>query len=341
MNKDSAVKSLVVVSRFAENVSWIDDMIRKSSVDRVIVYNKGSSPLESKHQKVLCKTVPNVGREGGTYLDYIIENYENLPERIWFTQGHPFEHSPNFVDLVAAAADYDGLPFQCMTFMYKPNYIPPPSDLVNNTAFNLRGNLCSHYFVRDMQLTGHCQFHDHGTELIMRDFESRYRTRDCFGYLCDRIGIARPRPICEFAYGACFYTTGQSIRRHPRWVYERAREFLFDTNEQGGCQVFILERFWPYLFSGTSYETLTDCYRSLFASSSNVAVYSKGTRRIWVKDLSNFTVTHDSDSIVVLFDSEGMGRHIPGINLVGPDKVSLAANSLEEGRAACVSFFSN
>ncbi len=39
---------------------------------------------------------PNVaeGRETHTYLTYILEHYDNLPEWVVFTQGVPAQHAP-------------------------------------------------------------------------------------------------------------------------------------------------------------------------------------------------------------------------------------------------------
>ena len=36
----------------------------------------------------------NVGREGETLLHYIIQDYDRLPESLWFLQGDPFTHQP-------------------------------------------------------------------------------------------------------------------------------------------------------------------------------------------------------------------------------------------------------
>jgi hypothetical protein len=51
----------------------------KSNFSKYVVYDKS-------------KDIPNVGREAETYLRYIIENYNCLPEYVAFLQGHPFDH---------------------------------------------------------------------------------------------------------------------------------------------------------------------------------------------------------------------------------------------------------
>jgi hypothetical protein len=62
------------IAKYKEDCSWINELPCK-----YIVYDKS-------------KDIPNVGREAETYLRYIIENYDCLPEYVAFLQGHPFDH---------------------------------------------------------------------------------------------------------------------------------------------------------------------------------------------------------------------------------------------------------
>jgi hypothetical protein len=67
----------IVVARYNEDPwSWLskDDPYVK-------VYDKGSrgTPL----------SLPNIGRESHTYLTYIVDNYDMLPDVVFFTQGAP------------------------------------------------------------------------------------------------------------------------------------------------------------------------------------------------------------------------------------------------------------
>ena len=74
-----------VVSRYKENVDWTN------GIDDCIIYNKGPDTFESKHPIIV---LPNVGREGHTYLHHIITNYDNLDDYTCFLQGYPFDHTP-------------------------------------------------------------------------------------------------------------------------------------------------------------------------------------------------------------------------------------------------------
>ena len=67
-----------------------------SWIKNIIVFNKGNDDVNIKYtDKINVISIENVGREGETYLQYIINNYDSLPEHIWFIQANPFEHSPD------------------------------------------------------------------------------------------------------------------------------------------------------------------------------------------------------------------------------------------------------
>jgi hypothetical protein len=67
----------IVVARYNENIRWLEP-----ELDNCIIYNKGEK-LNVRNEIML----PNVGRESETYLQYIIANYNHLPDVIVFTQG--------------------------------------------------------------------------------------------------------------------------------------------------------------------------------------------------------------------------------------------------------------
>lgn len=77
----------IVIARYNESLDWLDTCLTPQQRRSVLIYNKGPDPVSSQ-----IKTLPNVGREAHTYLTYIIENYDNLPERVYFLQGDPFPH---------------------------------------------------------------------------------------------------------------------------------------------------------------------------------------------------------------------------------------------------------
>ena len=82
-------KGDLIVSRYEEDISWLSEF----SDYRIFLYNKGE-PIEDSIN------LPNVGREGNTYLTHIIKNYDNLGEWVLFTQGHPFDHVKDYKEVL-------------------------------------------------------------------------------------------------------------------------------------------------------------------------------------------------------------------------------------------------
>ena len=72
----------IIVARYNEDIDWL-----ASEMHNCIIYNKGEKLGLSNE---IC--LPNVGRESETYLNYIISNYENLPDTIIFTQANITDH---------------------------------------------------------------------------------------------------------------------------------------------------------------------------------------------------------------------------------------------------------
>lgn len=75
----------IVIARYKEDISWIDSIIDKNFDINIHVYNK------HKGENLL----PNVGREGHTYVYHIIDKYHDLRDTI-FLQGNPFDFDHEF-----------------------------------------------------------------------------------------------------------------------------------------------------------------------------------------------------------------------------------------------------
>lgn len=74
----------IVVSRYNEDLEWLK---REDLQFPVIIYNKGDNDnfYKPKNSKVI--NLPNLGREGETYLHHIVDNYDNLEELTIFLPG--------------------------------------------------------------------------------------------------------------------------------------------------------------------------------------------------------------------------------------------------------------
>lgn len=108
----------VVVCHFKEDLSWL-----KKIKHKVVVYNKNPNEFH-----LYENNLPNLGFDTIVYLKYIIDNYDNLPDYICFSQDNPFYHCVNFIDRVN---NFD------FTKKFHPlgiSYIRGPEDIVKETT---------------------------------------------------------------------------------------------------------------------------------------------------------------------------------------------------------------
>jgi DNA-directed RNA polymerase subunit F len=77
----------LICARYKENINWLLPL----KDDLITIYNKGDDDLYLFPKDKIVK-LENLGREGGTYLYHIIQNYDNLDEHTIFIQGNPIDH---------------------------------------------------------------------------------------------------------------------------------------------------------------------------------------------------------------------------------------------------------
>ena len=99
----------VVISRYNEDLSWIERIGRSDS--RIFIYNKGQKINNIVPEGVTVIDLENKGRESHTYLYHILNNYEELPEKIIFSQAHPNDHvsenfRSDFLDFLNSSAEF-------------------------------------------------------------------------------------------------------------------------------------------------------------------------------------------------------------------------------------------
>jgi hypothetical protein len=81
----------IVLARYAEQMKWLKYIPKKENRNYTIYLSNSGEETEAPQvdKEVL---VENIGREAGHYLQYIILNYENLPEVVVFLQAEPWWH---------------------------------------------------------------------------------------------------------------------------------------------------------------------------------------------------------------------------------------------------------
>jgi len=154
-----------VVARYQENIDWTN------GVSDCIIYNKGQDVPDTKHPVI---SLPNIGREGHTYLHHIIQNYDNLDDYTCFVQGYPFDHTPD-LERHLKSIDQSSSFYYISKHVYKINLSHDPTD------FSLHSLLISNYEkVFGTHKTDHSFIFGAGAQFIVSRDTIRSRSKDFY-----------------------------------------------------------------------------------------------------------------------------------------------------------------
>ena len=86
-------KIQLVVAYYNEDLRFLDTVKNKYGLNNILLLSK----KHTYHDKYQYIHLPNVGREGHSIMWYICENYDRLPEMIFFTQGGVLANQMKFL----------------------------------------------------------------------------------------------------------------------------------------------------------------------------------------------------------------------------------------------------
>lgn len=287
--------NIVIIARYVEKVDWVLKLLQNTWINKVLIVNKGP-PLHLEHEKIQIVNSHNVGREGETYLSYIIDNYDILPKHIFFCQGNPFVHCYTFLNFFKKANFelYKNKNYIGMTESFKPNL--PVNYNINNTFHNRDMKKVEYLIdVKSLQVVGHNMFKDNGVK--------RFNTDD-INILWKKLNI-KDRYI-RFYFSACFYTTSDAVNARNIDFYKDLRNFLFTTEVNGGLQGYVIERYWSYILDPISFNSLNEYYNQLIVSSfiglfdnnRKILVIIKNRKNNSIVVKNNFYLIHSKDKVL-------------------------------------------
>lgn len=97
-------RHVIVTSHFKEDLTWL----KKAKWDVVLIDHEGSEPPAIEPWTV----IPNRGREGSSYLRYIVDHWDDLPDYIAFIHGHEYaehqKYKQHMLELIERAELKDG-----------------------------------------------------------------------------------------------------------------------------------------------------------------------------------------------------------------------------------------
>jgi hypothetical protein len=93
-------KRFVAVASACGDMTGIAEICKKYSIE-LLIYDKCGS-CENAPECATCKVRENVGREQETFLHYVIDNYDDLPDKILFVALplSKYERGKRIVDLI-------------------------------------------------------------------------------------------------------------------------------------------------------------------------------------------------------------------------------------------------
>ena len=86
-------KTRLILCQYKEDINWL-----KNIDIPYTIYNK-SKKLSADFENNTI-SISNIGKEEYAYFSFILDHYDCLPDRVIFSQADPFDHSPDFLELI-------------------------------------------------------------------------------------------------------------------------------------------------------------------------------------------------------------------------------------------------
>ena len=253
----TTIRKVLVIARYKEDLSWLSQVPVEFDI---CVYDKSESPSIVKvpsdvQRRCQINKIPNVGRETQSYLKYIIDNYDNLPETLVMCQGDPFPHAPEFLQGLSHLSQKL---YQPLTIQYMPN-------TVHDDMAKLYKQ---HRFYRIERISTHTlaplTFFDCGIPSLANSYLDFYKlpigTNIMLHHL-EEAGLTNYlSPSVEavnFSYSAIFSVKKQAVLQHPKIIYENLCQ---KTCRPNWFECSIMERTWHLLFDKKSALNSADAF---------------------------------------------------------------------------------
>lgn len=203
----------IIISYYnsCEFENFLDYFINNIDYDyKVIIYNKSNNVNYNCNNCNIIK-LNNVGREGETYLNHIIENYDNLNEYTLFIQDDTDNHIINQASFLTQIKEIINLNQQFKMFetSWRKGDVP-----INRTIVGGCFNLSTLPSNDSIKLA--CEFHN----IVLPEI---YTTETCAFFMCHK----------------------DIIQKRPKIFYIKMRSWLLKNDGNG----FTLEHIWKIIFT--------------------------------------------------------------------------------------------
>ncbi|MGW0248244.1 hypothetical protein ACWDYH_16600 [Nocardia goodfellowii] len=239
----------LVIARYTESLDWVLDV---PEMYRVHIYDKGAGPVSAavRARAETFVSLRNAGRESDTYLTHMLEYGPGAGEFTVLSQGDPFEHSPDFLKLLAEPEGWSDV--QPLSWCWKERIGYPPATLLTPEqsivpGLRVRPELFSLSTFQPLEWV------DSGAEGIGRGYRELHRLAEgvniCAHFLdmCELPDIAERAErhlVGRHSYGAILAVRNHLIEKVPERALVRLRQAAFGSTVHG----YFCERLWMHIF---------------------------------------------------------------------------------------------
>lgn len=242
----------LVISRYEENLDWL-----KYCIHDYIIYNKGDDNINKKININNIVNIPNIDTEAYSYIQYIVDYYDCLPQKIIFTQGNPFDHNPHFLTLINNKIEkFDST--QPLSCFYNKDI---PASEIKKISFpytNIDG-IPIHVDFYDAHLKTILKensFLDPGKSYVYRKLKSFFQNENVRKSIMDFIDITprlfNNKNITPFCYSSIFSVNKEKIYQYNKTFYwnlhNKCRSLSQEPSINRRIFGWIMEYAWMELF---------------------------------------------------------------------------------------------
>ena len=244
----------LVIARYAERLDWLADVPPDFEIH---VYNKGA-PITANALRARAASLterPNQGPEAETYLTHVL-GLRQVPggqgdDFVVFSQGDPFEHSPDFLRLLGAVRSWEDV--QPLSWRWKVRRNIPPARVRARETGAFIGGLRVRPELFSLQSWSPLGFHDVGTFWLQETYRSVHALPDGsniaahFLAMCGLPSLAAQADahlLGSFSYGAVFAARRSRLLTVPEAALASLRRASLGHEVYG----YVLERLWLHLF---------------------------------------------------------------------------------------------
>lgn len=247
----------IVIARYQEDLGWIAAIPDEFEI---FIYNKGDPILDpvvvARAHHIVNR--PNIGRESETYLYHMLHQRREDGGYTVFTQGDPFEHSPDLLALLQNWRAWGEI--QPLACQWKTGESVPPPVVLETFQAGHPGQLRVRPERFSLYTWGPLEFIDVGAfslgvdyRHVHSDMPSGSHIASHFLDMCEMYELAElsaRHAVGLFSYGAIFAVRNHRLRAIPA----RNLEIMNYISKGAACYGYIFERLWLHLF-GAQFET--------------------------------------------------------------------------------------